>query len=288
MADTVGRARWFAKKASRQAVVLASRVSAGRQTSDSPTVRVLTYHRVRAVEREPFSVTPAAFEAQMAWLASEGLAVSLDDVEQALTGAAPLHRDAVMVTIDDGYRDVYSDALPILSHYRIPAVLFVSVAAIEERDAAPLREVVADAHVSWSELTQLVQAGITIGSHGWEHRSLAQMLLKKAEGQMVRSRTVLEQRLGIAVRAFAYPFGTRADYNSATREALMRCGYTTAFTSQHGAIAAGTDSFALPRIKIEGGEGMWMFRQLVAGGLDNWSLVDRYLWRVQASGVGPA
>lgn len=285
MTDSLGRARWIAKKASRQAVVLASRMGAA---SDVPTVRVLTYHRVRAVEREPFSVTPEAFAAQMAWLAREGLAVSLAEVEQVLAGTGSLRRNAVLVTIDDGYRDVYTQALAILSRYRIPALLFVSTAAIEERDATSARGVVADAHVSWAELAELVQAGITIGSHGWEHRSLARMLLEEAEGQMVQSRTVLEQRLGIPVRAFAYPFGTRADYNSATRAALVRCGYTTAFTSQHGAIAAGMDCLALPRIKIEGGEGMWMFRQLVAGGLDNWSLVDRYLWRVQASGVGPA
>jgi peptidoglycan/xylan/chitin deacetylase (PgdA/CDA1 family) len=286
--DSLGRARWIAKKASRQAVVLASRMGAARQSADAPTVRALTYHRVRAADREPFSVTPEAFEAQMAWLASEGLAVSLAEVEQVLAGTGSLRRNAVLVTIDDGYRDVYTDALAILSRHRIPALLFVSTAAIEERDSAPVRGVGADAHVSWSELAELVQAGIAIGSHGWEHRSLAQMLLNEAEGQMVRSRTVLEQRLGIAVRAFAYPFGTRADYSSETRAALVRSGYTTGFTSQHGAIAAGMDSFTLPRIKIEGGEGMWMFRQLVAGGLDNWSLVDRYLWRVQASGVGPA
>jgi hypothetical protein len=60
-------------------------------------------------------------------------------------------------------------------------------------------------------------------------------------------------------------------------------GYTLAFTAQHGAVRTGANPYALPRIKVEGGESVWMFRQLVAGGLDGWSLVDRYLWRVQAA-----
>src|SRR4030095_2680859 len=152
-------------------------MGAARQSADAPTIRALTYHRVRAVDREPFSVTPEAFDAQMAWLASEGLAVSLAEGEQVLAGTGSLRRNAVLVTIDDGYRDVYTDALAILSRHRIPALLFVSTAAIDERGSAPVRGVCADAHVSWSELAELVQAGIAIGSHGWEHRSLAQMLL---------------------------------------------------------------------------------------------------------------
>ena len=43
------------------------------------------------------------------------------------------------------------------------------------------------------------------------------------------------------------------------------------------------DALALPRVKVEGGERMWMFRLLVRGGLDAWSLADRTLWRLQAA-----
>jgi peptidoglycan/xylan/chitin deacetylase (PgdA/CDA1 family) len=240
------------------------------------------YHRIRSVAREPFSVAPGDFEAQMAWLAREGLVVSLAEVEQAIAGKIRLQREAVLVTIDDGYCDVYHAALPILMRHAIPAVLFVSVAHVEARDGPPPAQRAADAHVSWTELEELVRAGITIGSHAWEHRSLARMPIGEAEQQMIRSRAMLEQRLGVAVRAFAYPFGTRADYDDETRSALMRSGYRLGFTAQHGAIGTDVDAFTLPRIKIEGGESLRMFRRLVAGGLDRWSMVDRHLWRVQA------
>ena len=49
----------------------------------------------------------------------------------------------------------------------------------------------------------------------------------------------------------------------------------------HGAIAPGADPLTLPRVKIEGGEGLWMFRAIVDGGLDAWRWVDRFMWRLQ-------
>src|SRR4029453_13085434 len=102
-----------------------------------------------------------------------------------------------------------------------------------------------------------------------------------------RSRKLLEDRLGGAVVAFAYPFGTRRDFNPTTRQILHEVGYRFIFTSQHGAVRPGADALELPRIKVEGGEGMWMFRGLARGGLDGWALVDRTMWRLQASGLGP-
>jgi hypothetical protein len=89
--------------------------------------------------------------------------------------------------------------------------------------------------------------------------------------------------LGTPVTSFAYPFGTRADYNEATAALLREAGYTCAFTSQHGAIAPGADPLTLPRVKVEGGEGMWMFQSLTRGGLDGWRWIDRTLWSLQAS-----
>ena len=75
--------RWYVKKAARRAVATGATLPGlgVRATSpDRPAIRALTYHRFGPQERDPFSVTPAAFEEQMAWLASEGLATSLQAV----------------------------------------------------------------------------------------------------------------------------------------------------------------------------------------------------------------
>ena len=130
-------------------------------------------------------------------------------------------------------------------------------------------------------LRELADAGVTVASHGWSHRSLGRMAADEARAEAELSRHALERLVGRTVTAFAYPFGTRADYSPATRAILERAGYRLAFTSQHGPIRPGADPLTLPRIKVEGGEPLWMFRLLVRGGLDTWRWVDRTLWRLQ-------
>jgi peptidoglycan/xylan/chitin deacetylase (PgdA/CDA1 family) len=142
----------------------------------------------------------------------------------------------------------------------------------------------ADDYLSWGELQGLAGNGMAIGSHGWSHRSLARMTPEEARDEAVRSREVLQRRLDCRVASFAYPYGTYTDFNATTAEILAESGYTTAFTSQHGAIRRHADPIELPRIKVEGGEGPWMFRLLCGGALDAWRLIDRALWRVQRAG----
>ena len=272
--------RWVAKKVSRRAVAAGG--AAYRCVSRSPAasaIRVLMYHRLRNAARDPFSVTPDAFEQQMAWLAERGLAIRLAAVREHIEGRRSLPRGGVLVTIDDGYRDLHTVGMPILRRHHIPAVAFVSVGGLEERgphDAAD-----PDAHLSWSELTQLLAGGVTLASHGWDHVSLTQLDAPQLSEQLARSRRELEQRLGITVDAFAYPFGTRVDFSRATEQALVDAGYALAFTAQHGAIRVGANPMALPRVKVEGGEGIRMFRSIVAGGLDAWGKLDRMIWPLQ-------
>jgi peptidoglycan/xylan/chitin deacetylase (PgdA/CDA1 family) len=255
---------------------------------ESRALRALTYHRFGDTRHDPFCVRPEDFDAQMAWLAERRCVVALEEVESFLRKDEALPEDSVLITIDDGYRSVHAQALPVLRRYRIPAVLFVTVDAIrDDGDESP--GVGGDApepYLTWGELEELAGAGVAIESHAWTHRSLGRMRPNEAHEEAARSREILERHLGRQVTAFAYPFGTRADYTAETRAVLQQSGYRLAFTSQHGAIRPGQDSLTLPRVKVEGGEGMWMFRSLARGGLDGWSLVDQTLWRLQATSGG--
>jgi peptidoglycan/xylan/chitin deacetylase (PgdA/CDA1 family) len=274
------RLRWAVKKAGRRGMAL---VASGRRLlapRGEPCVRVVTYHRIAAATRDPFSVAPDDFAHHMAWLAETGSAIGLDELTRFLAGDGPPPATcAVLVTIDDGLASLRSRALPILAHHRIPAVAFVSAGRLgdvaDDDGGSPER------HLTWSELRDVTDAGVTIGSHAWSHRSLASLPIAVARDDVRRARDVLEQRTGRAVTAFAYPFGTRADFSPALARVLAECGHTLAFTSQHGAIRPGIDPFTLPRVKIEGGEPVWMFPLLCRGALDAWRWVDRALWRLQ-------
>lgn len=278
--------RWHLKKIARAGVTL-SALTAPRihVLRGRPRVRVLTYHRFGHTSRDPFCVSPEHFNQQMGHLAARGLAISLDQFERFLAGKLPLPDGAVLVTIDDGFRCTYEHALPILQRWSVPAVAFITPSLIEQTSSGGGwrgQHQPASSYCSWDELRALEAAGVRIGSHAWTHRSLGRMDHTEVEDQVSRSRDTLERHLRQPVRAFAYPFGTRADFNALTKTLLKRSGYAFAFTSQHGAISAGADALELPRIKVEGGEARWIFRALVQGGLDNWRWIDRALWRLQA------
>jgi len=275
--------RWFLKKSARTAVASSS-VIPRMHGNMAATVRALTYHRFGDMKRDPFCVSVQNFDKQMSYIARYGLAVSLQEVTGFLNGRNSIPAGSVLVTIDDGFRSTYSSALPVLRHYNIPAVAFISPGLITGQSSAQHDTSVPEAYISWDEARMLLEGGIAIGSHSMTHRSVARISSTEAQEEILRSREILEDRIGEQMLAFAYPFGTRADYNETTAGLIKDAGYACAFTSQHGAIYAESDAFTLPRIKVEGGEGLWMFRRIAHGGLDAWRWVDKALWRVQASG----
>ena len=271
---TAGTIRWWVKKAARRSVAAMSWgpgwLSLRRRFDARPQVRVLTYHRVRDAVRDPFSVTVDEFDRQMAWLRAELTVISLDDLLDFLEGRRPLVNDAVLVTIDDGFDDLRTGALPVLVRHQIPAVAFITAGEMTTQSA-----MAEDRKLTRGDIAALAGHGVAVGSHAWDHRSLGRMTPDELVHQAEGSRSDLEAVAGYHPVAFAYPFGTRLDFNAASRTALCEAGYRCAFTSQHGPVRRDSDPMELPRIKIEGGDPFWVFRLAMQGGLDGWRLIDR-------------
>lgn len=278
--------RWAMKKAARAALALASR-AAGALSPAGPgrrphAVRALMYHRFGEATRDPWCVGAAVFEGQIRHVAERRLAVSLADVVRFARGEVDLPDGAVLITIDDGYASVLDVAAPVLARHGVPAVAFVSTGLLG--GVAPCGE----RYLAWPEVAQLSGAGITVGSHAHTHRSLGRLPAREVHDEARRSKELLEDRLGAAVDAFAYPYGTRLDENRATAEVLRACGYLALFTAQHGAVRAGADLARLPRVKIEGGDPDWLFGLACGGALDAWRAVDTALWRLGWTADRPA
>ncbi|MCB9656320.1 MAG: polysaccharide deacetylase family protein [Polyangiales bacterium] len=278
--------RWVVKKAARAGVTLGSALSGSlwlrSAMAGGACVRVLTYHRVGDdCPEDPFCVTRDAFDAQMRLLAEEGRAVSLAQVQAFVSGAptdgAVLPADACLVTIDDGCLSTLTEVLPTLQRWGVPAVAFVSAALVgADYEGLPER------YLTWDELRTLDASPlVTIGSHAHTHRSLGLMDPAEARTEARRSRETLEAQLGHEVRSFAYPFGTRADFNGVTERVLAEAGYHIAFNSMHGAVRPGADPISLPRVKVEGGEPLSLFALQTRGAMDAWRVVDQNLHRLQ-------
>lgn len=275
------KTRWYVKKACRGALALASSAVRPLRTvlrrEPASYVRALTYHRFGPARFDPFCVTAEDFEAQVRRLQQQGRAVSLEQVQAFVRGEGTVPRDACLVTIDDGLLSTLSVALPILARHGVPAIAFVSSSLIERAV-----EGIPERYLTWRELRDVADSGvITVGSHAHTHRSLGRLPVAEAAEEVGLSRSILQDRLGRAIHSFAYPFGTRADFNAATDRAVAEAGYAIAFNSMHGSIARGMSLFSLPRVKVEGGESLAMFDRITRGGLDAWRVVDANLWRLQ-------
>ncbi|MDT8904046.1 polysaccharide deacetylase family protein [Anaeroselena agilis] len=199
-------------------------------------VPILSYHKVGDTE-EAYSVAPADFERQMAYLADKGYtAITMADLFGRLTAGKPLPARPVVITFDDGYADNYYTALPIMAKYGMRATVFVVTDFLGERP-----------YLTWDEVKALRAAGTEIGSHSLAHRALPELPADERLRDVAASKEGLEWRLDAPVRFFAYPFGR---YDAASEEALQAVGYRAAVSTRLGLNNPGDDLYALKRINI--------------------------------------
>lgn len=251
-------------------------------------VRILMYHKVSNLPPEqevPYCNVPiASFEAQMNFLAKSGFDIlTLEQLEAWLIGkGAGKHRKKVVITFDDGFRDNYLYAAPILKRYRLPAAFFMVTGAIGREvpfdhlqwDAASLADRAAHpAHwlpLTWPMLREMREQGHTIGSHTRTHRSLAGLSRNEVWEEIVESKRELELGLQSPVYAFSYPFGSvvYGDLNEGTEEALKQAGYRLACTTQWGANKIGEPPYRLRRLPVYDHDTLFDFKCKVTGAAD--------------------
>jgi peptidoglycan/xylan/chitin deacetylase (PgdA/CDA1 family) len=220
-------------------------------------LRVLMYHKVNDRPENPISVPIGLFDEQMSVLRELGYQViSLEDVLDHVAGITPLPPGAVLITFDDGYRDILENALPVLRRHGYPAVIFVPIGYLDDARPLPHEEHLAadgliNATLSWDELPELEAGGIRVESHGISHRPLADLDVDEAAREITLSKLRLEERLGRPVRAFAYVKGSEAHYRPVHLSLLKQAGYEIAFTSVSGGNRAEMDPLRLHRYNIE-------------------------------------
>jgi CelD/BcsL family acetyltransferase involved in cellulose biosynthesis/peptidoglycan/xylan/chitin deacetylase (PgdA/CDA1 family) len=285
------------------------------QKSPTPKFVILCYHRIGSGGVPLYSaLEPQIFEAQMKFLRNRYRIVSYDTLVKELADPGPPEH-SVAITFDDGYRDVYRHAFPVLRRYEIPATIYLTWDAIETNSVAwydrvflalsaapgdkldlildrPRRfllptldarlraaeeiisylrtqpstrcaefcfglekqiplpaEEIADRMLTWAHIREMQQAGVSFGSHTLSHAVVSRLEPEALERELSLSKANLEQRLGVSVKDFAYPFGKRADYENTTH-AVARSGYRTASSTNWGINVPGVNPYELRRVAI--------------------------------------
>lgn len=198
---------------------------------------VLTYHAVGDPTVHG-NVSVERFRADLDYLTANFEVVDLRE----LVEESEAHR-RVAVTFDDGHRSVYTEALPLLRAHDVPATVFVVSGAIDG-DAAGLN---ATPTMSADQIADLVDEPLAVvGNHTRSHPRLSTISEPAVrEEEIAGAKTDLEDRFGIDVDRFSYPFG---DLDRASVEAV-RESHAIAVTTSPGHVSPGTDPVRLPRIE---------------------------------------
>lgn len=226
--------------------------------------RILTYHSVGRREHD-MNVAPADFRLQMEWLKQAARVITLE----AAAGA----EDGVAITFDDGYLDNYTNAVPALIELNLPATFFIvagRAGGMLDHDSDPDTSRL----MSWQHLLDLRNAGFEIGCHTTTHPRLSALDKEAQRQEIAGAKAVIEQQLGMRADSFAYPFGSRADYNAISVELAREAGFRQAVSNRYGVNTPATDRFDLRRIWIDATDTFETFKAKVEGRLDALAALD--------------
>lgn len=267
-------------------LILLAAVGACMPASAKPStvkLTILSYHEIaeRSDALVPtYSVTPANFALQMKWLKSSGYHfVSMDDVLADAAGKRPLPEQAALITFDDGYSSVYTEAFPILTAMKAPAVVAL-VGSWLEAKAGDVdfdgRKIPRTDLLSWKQINEMTRSGLVeIASHSYAlHRGIlanpqgnmepaatARRWLpdrKQYEDEAIYKRRVradlllnnrlLKSHLGHSPRIIVWPYGR---YNIETTRIAKSLGLPIGLTLDDGPNTASTPLYGLRRVLVE-------------------------------------
>lgn len=217
--------------------VVASRTRYRALAVNSMDVPILNYHKVGELYHS-LCVSQEEFEEQMAYLQENGYhTITPDQLMNYLNYGRPLPEKPILITFDDGYKDNYTNAYPILKKYGFTATVFLVTNFIDHDPR----------FMTWDQVREMQDNGFVFGSHTLNHAELNKMTQAEIMNELVGSREELARQLGHKPRYFAYPTGA---YNLQIEESVHQAGYRAAFTIRYGQAGAGSDPYALERIPI--------------------------------------
>ena len=203
---------------------------------------ILMYHNVgprpQGVRIKGLYVNLWRFKRQMAELAAAGFSTP--------EFAAFAVQRGVFLTFDDGFRNVFDNALPVLQRHKFRAIEFLLPNLIGKTNEWMEREGdVTEPLMDKAQVRDWLAAGQQIGSHTLNHPHLPRLPENEAREEISASKKKLEDLFGIPIEHFCYPYG---DWNERVRDLVAAAGYRTACTTDFGVNDPGTPPFELKRI----------------------------------------
>jgi peptidoglycan/xylan/chitin deacetylase (PgdA/CDA1 family) len=233
---------------------------------------ILTYHSLDT-SGSVVSVTPQDFSHQMKCVADAGFqGVSLAEAVsyREMNGCWPDH--SVALTFDDGFANFHESAWPTLERHGFTATVFVISGHMGGRNdwAPPPAGLGTRKILSWEQASELAARGVEIGSHTHTHPDLRRCSAAEVERELTKSRTEIEDRLGINVSSFAYPYGATTELSRRLAARQFRAACTTVLRQSNG-----ESLHNLPRIDMYYIRPLRNLQRLLRGELNTYLAIRR-------------
>jgi peptidoglycan/xylan/chitin deacetylase (PgdA/CDA1 family) len=226
-------------------------VSAAPRAKDAeqPTATVLCYHIVEAPAAPRMHIDRETFRQHLRYLEMTGYnVIPLRHLYEYVSGKrASIPKNAIVITIDDGWRSTFTEAFPELQKRRFPFTVFVYPNIIGKTSNA----------LTWEQIREMADAGVDIQSHSLTHPFLTKRKHRSKSDkdygdwlyrELAQSRRILEKETGRRVQFLAYPYG---DYDDRVAAASAKAGYTAALTCDYGRVKKGSDPLRMKRFVID-------------------------------------
>ncbi len=214
------------------------------------TIPILLYHHIAESSTDHrYYVAPALFEQQMQWLVDHGYqAITEADLAEVIRHGGKLPEKPVIITFDDGNADFFTGAFPVMNRLNMVGVAFLVTDRID-----------LSGFVTSEQVKEMIKAGWEIGSHTVTHPDLLRQRTN-LNREIVTSREWLNQKFGIDVVSFAYPFGLM---NASVAKMVEESGYTSAAGLGGRMQQSASDLYDLSRTEIRGYFTMAQFEALM-------------------------
>lgn len=228
--------------------------SALNKTSEVNFLRCLYCHYVFDDQKEDF-------ERLILRLKKSGKFIDTDTCIEMLQGKRKIDQRYYHLSFDDGFRNNFTNALPILKKHEVPAIFFVPSSLIDASidktkkyclETTKYNSVIE--MLKWIDLREMLSLGYEIGSHTKTHARFSAISHNKQlmEDEILGSKKQLEETLDYECKYISWPYGTLTDADDKSLEMAKNAGYTACFGAYRGTIMPNkTDIFSIPRHHFE-------------------------------------
>lgn len=232
-------------------------------------ILILMYHRVNDDINMELSVKINKFKWQMNYLMRKNYKViSMEEAFQMIKKKS-IYGKYIVLTFDDGYKDIFDNALPILKQLNYPSIHYIVPGYIESNRVFPWDKELGESRLmNWKQVKELNEDKLfEIGSHTLNHYDLDKLDEKTLRIELEESKNILYEKMLKEIKHFAYPRGI---YSEESEKILCEL-YNTGVLIFRGAKVDNQISekeyYRLKRIPVYRSDGKFMFIARIKGGV---------------------